>query len=242
MGASQAGTLEPSGSRGYTETEVLGRHFSQFFTPEDLAVNKPWNALKIAGESGRSEDEGWRVRKDGTRFWALAVLDAIRDPDGQLIGFAKITRDMTERRQAQQVLAESERRFRLLVASVIDYALFTLDLAGNIQSWNPGAERLKGYAAEEVIGKHFSIFYTDKARAAGDPAKVLAQATADGRFEGEGWRVRKDGTRFWASVVIDAIREDDGTLIGFTKITRDITNGVRWRRQKSSCTKRKRWR
>ena len=130
---------------------------------------------------------------------------------------------MTERRQAQQVLAESERRFRLLVASVIDYALFTLDLAGNIQSWNPGAERLKGYAAEEVIGKHFSIFYTDKARAAGDPAKVLAQATADGRFEGEGWRVRKDGTRFWASVVIDAIREDDGTLIGFTKITRDIT-------------------
>ncbi len=209
--------------KGYTETEVLGRHFSQFFTPEDLAVNKPWNALKIAGETGRWEDEGWRVRKDGTRFWALAVLDAIRDPDGQLIGFAKITRDMTERRQAQQVLAESERRFRLLVASVIDYALFTLDLAGNIQSWNPGAERLKGYAAEEVIGKHFSIFYTDKARAAGDPAKVLAQATADGRFEGEGWRVRKDGTRFWASVVIDAIREDDGTLIGFTKITRDIT-------------------
>lgn len=209
--------------KGYTEAEVLGRHFSQFFTPEDRATNKPWNALKIAGETGRWEDEGWRVRKDDARFWALAVLDAIRDPNGQLIGFAKITRDMTERRHAQQVLAESERRFRLLVTSVIDYALFTLDLEGNIQSWNPGAESLKGYAAEEVIGKHFSIFYTEEARAAGEPARVLAQATTNGRFEGEGWRVRKDGTRFWANVVIDAIRDETGTLIGFTKITRDIT-------------------
>ena len=209
--------------KGYTEAEVLGCHFSQFFTPEDRAINKPWNAFKIAAETGRWEDEGWRVRKDGTRFWALAVLDAIRDRDGRLIGFAKITRDMTNRRDAQQALAESERRFRLLVASVIDYALFTLDLAGNIQSWNPGAERLKGYAAEEVIGKHFSIFYTAEGRAAGEPARVLAQTTTNGRFEGEGWRVRKDGTRFWANVVIDAIWDEEGSLIGFTKITRDIT-------------------
>ena len=161
--------------------------------------------------------------KDGSRFCALAVLDAIRDASGELIGFAKITRDMTERRLAQQVLAESERRFRLLVSSVIDYALFTLDLKGIIQSWNPGAERVKGYTAEEIIGQHFSVFYTPEAREAGDPERVLSTARSEGRFEGEGWRVRKDGTRFWANVVIDPIRDEGGTLIGFTKITRNIT-------------------
>jgi PAS domain S-box-containing protein len=153
----------------------------------------------------------------------LAVLHPVHDRTGKLIGFAKITRDMTERRQAQQVLAESERKFRLLVESVVDYALFTLDLEGNVQSWNPGAERLKGYNAGEIVGRHFSVFYTEEARATGDPARILAQARANGRFEGEGWRVRKDGTRFWANVVIDAIRDETGTLIGFTKITRDIT-------------------
>ncbi|MBV9373939.1 MAG: PAS domain S-box protein [Alphaproteobacteria bacterium] len=209
--------------KGYAENEIVGQHFSNFFTPEDRAADKPAIALKTAAETGRWEDEGWRVRKDGTRFWALAVLDAIRDANGKLVGFAKISRDMTERRLAQQALAESERRFRLLIRSVIDYALFTLDLEGIIQSWNPGAEHLKGYTAEEVIGKHFSIFYPQEAREAGDPERVLSIARNEGRFEGEGWRVRKDGTRFWASVVIDPIRDEEGTLIGFTKITRDTT-------------------
>jgi PAS domain S-box-containing protein len=209
--------------KGYVEAEILGRHFSQFFTPEDRAAGKPWNAIKIAAETGRWEDEGWRMRKDGTRFWALAVLDAVHDRDGELIGFAKITRDMTERRLAHRKLEESERRFRLLVASVVDYALFTLDLDGKVQSWNPGAERLKGYTTDEIIGKHFSVFYTEESRAAGDPDKVLAQVRAEGRFEGEGWRVRKDGTRFWANVVVDAIHDERGALIGFTKITRDAS-------------------
>jgi PAS domain S-box-containing protein len=209
--------------KGYTEDEVIGCHFSQFFTPEDRAAGKPAKALKVAAETGRWEDEGWRVRKDGTRFWALAVLDPITAPDGKLVGFAKIIRDMTERRRQQQALAESERRFRLLVASVVDYALFTLDLNGKIESWNPGAERLKGYTADEIIGKHFSVFYTPEARAAGEPDLVLKMARTDGKFEVEGWRVRKDGTRFWAFVVIDPIRDEAGELIGFTKITRDIT-------------------
>jgi len=209
--------------KGYTESEIVGQHFSNFFVPEERAADKPATGLKIAAETGRWEDEGWRVRKDGSRLWASAVLDAIRDADGELVGFAKVTRDLTQSRLAQQALAESERRFRLLVGSVIDFALFTLDLEGVIQSWNPGAERLKGYTADEIIGKHFSIFYTEEARRADEPERVLATARSQGRFEGEGWRLRKDGSRFWANVVIDLISDEDGKLIGFTKITRDIT-------------------
>jgi PAS domain S-box-containing protein len=209
--------------KGYSEAEVIGSHYSRFFTPKDRAAGKPATALRTAAETGRWEDEGWRMRKDGSCFWALAVLDAIRSSGGELEGYVKITRDMTDHRAAQQALAESERRFRRLVASVIDYALFTLDLDGNIDSWNPGAERLKGYSVDEVIGRHFSIFYTPEARATGDPERALTRVRRDGRFESEGWRVRKDGTRFWANAVIDAIRDEDSQLIGFTKITRDIT-------------------
>jgi PAS domain S-box-containing protein len=225
--------LEPDGTiaswntgaarlNGYTEQEVIGRNFSRFFTSEDRAANKPAAALKIAAARGRWEDEGWRVRKDGARFWGLTVLDVVHDRSGRLTGVVEITRDMTARRLAQQALAESERRFRLLVESVVDYALFTLDLAGSVQSWNPGAERLKGYSADEIVGRHFSIFYTEEARAAGEPAAVLAKASSGG-FDGEGWRLRKDGSRFWANVVVEPIRDEGGKLVGFTKITRDIT-------------------
>jgi len=163
------------------------------------------------------------VRKDGTRFWAHVVLDTVHDDAGRFIGFAKITRDMTKRHDAEQALRESERRFRLLVQGVTDYAIFMLDPDGTITDWNTGARRIKGYEAKEIIGQHFSRFYTREDRAAGVPGRALEQARTTGRFEAEGWRVRKDGSRFWASVVIDTIRDADGTLLGFAKVTRDIT-------------------
>jgi PAS domain S-box-containing protein len=144
--------------KGYAGSEIIGENFSRFFTPEDRAVGLPETSLREAAEHGRYESEGWRVRRDGTRFWALAVLDAIHDEDGQLLGFVKITRDMTERRAAQQQLLDSEARFRQLVDGVIDYAIFHLDPNGVVTTWNAGAQRIKGYAPEEIIGSHFSRF------------------------------------------------------------------------------------
>jgi PAS domain S-box-containing protein len=216
--------------KGYEAKEVIGSRFHNFFTPEDQAQGFPDHALAIAARTGRFESEGWRIRKDGSRFWALAVIDAIRGDDGELLGFVKITRDMTERREAERRMLESETRFRQLVQGVIDYAIFHLDPEGIISTWNAGAERIKGYAANEIIGSHFSRFYTAEDREAGVPREALATAKAKGKFEAEGWRVRKDGSRFWASVVIDAIRNDAGELLGFAKITRDITERMETQR------------
>ena len=209
--------------KGYTANEIIGSHFSQFYSKEDRAAGQPAVVLETARREGRYEAEGWRVRKDGSRFWASVVIDAIKDDEGNLIGFAKITRDMTERQAAQETLRESERQFRLLVRGVSDYALYMLDPQGIITNWNSGAERIKGYAAEDVVGQHFSRFYTETDRRNGMPARALRTARTEGRFEAEGWRVRKDGTMFWANVIIDPIKDDDGKLIGFAKITRDIT-------------------
>ena len=209
--------------KGYTPDEIIGRHFSQFFTGEDRDAGLPQKALATARQTGHFESEGWRVRKDGTRFWVSAVLDAIHDEAGAFVGFAKITRDLTERHAAQRALAESERRFRMLVQGVTDYAIYMLDPSGIVTNWNAGAERIKGYAADEIVGQHFSVFYSPEHRAAGAPAKALAVAAREGSFKAEDWRVRKDGTRFFASVVIDAIRGDGGEIVGFAKVTRDIT-------------------
>jgi PAS domain S-box-containing protein len=209
--------------KGYLADEIIGEHFSRFFTEADQQAQRPAKVLELARQHGRHESEGWRVRKDGSRFWALAMVSAVRDQDGRLVGFAKVTRDMTERRLAQQALEDSERRFRLLVTWVTDYAIFMLDPNGVVTNWNQGAERIKGYAAHEIVGQYFSRFYTPEDRAAGLPGRALATAMATGKFESEGWRVRKDGSRFWASVVIDAIHDESGQLVGFAKITRDIT-------------------
>jgi PAS domain S-box-containing protein len=209
--------------KGYEADEIIGRHFSTFYTDAERAQNVPAQALAEAERTGRFEREGWRVRKDGTHFWAHVVIDAIRSPEGALIGFAKITRDLTERRAAEKKLRESEEQFRLLVQSVTDYAIYMLDAGGHVASWNTGAQHIKGYAPEEIIGRHFSEFYTEADRAAGLPRIGLETATRNGRWEHEGQRIRKDGTAFWAHVVIDAIRDDAGKLLGFAKVTRDIT-------------------
>jgi PAS domain S-box-containing protein len=218
-------TWNPGAQRikGYAANEIIGQHFSRFYTEDGKKIGLPARALETAKREGKFEAEGWRVRKDGSRFWAYVVIDPIRDHSGQVIGFAKITRDLTERKAAEQVLHRSEEQFRLLVQGVSDYAIYLLDLEGKVTNWNLGAQRIKGYFANEIIGQHFSRFYTDEDRAAGVPQKALETARRDGRFEKEAWRIRKDGSRFWAHVVIDAIRDDDGNTIGYAKITRDIT-------------------
>ena len=212
--------------KGYTEAEILGQHFSRFYTPGERAAGLPEQALATAAEKGRFETEGWRVRKDGSHFWASVVIDPILDDDGQLLGFAKITRDISDKKLAREALRRSEEQFRLLVDSVIDYAIYMLSPEGLVTTWNAGARNIKGYTADEVVGTHFSRFYTDEDRADGLPDRVLATAREQGRFQGEGVRVRKDGSRFRADVVVDAIRDPDGRLVGFAKITRDVSQRV----------------
>jgi PAS domain S-box-containing protein len=209
--------------KGYSADEIIGRHFSSFYTPEDLASGKPDMELAIAEREGRAEDEGWRVRKDGTRFWASVVITALRDQGGKLVGFAKVTRDLTTRRRSEEELRASEERFRVLVRSVKDYGIFMLDPEGRVASWNEGARRIKGYEAEEILGRHFSTFYPPDVAASGHPARELEMARREGSYEEEGWRIRKDGSRFWANIVITPLFGERGDLLGYAKVTRDLT-------------------
>jgi PAS domain S-box-containing protein len=209
--------------KGYEADEIIGHHFSEFYTEEERNAGIPDLALKVAASEGRFEREGWRVRKDGTRFWAHVVIDPIRSPQGETIGYAKVTRDLTERKTAEEALRRSQEQFRLLVQGVTDYAIFMLDPEGHVASWNAGAQRIKGYAPDEIIGSHFSRFYTPEDLARDIPTQGLATAAREGGWESEGLRKRKDGSTFWAHVVIDAIRDDEDKIIGFAKVTRDIT-------------------
>lgn len=209
--------------KGYKPEEVIGRHFSIFYPPADIAAGKPEAELRETAERGRVEDEGWRLRKDGSRFWANVVITALRDSEHRLIGFAKVTRDLSERRRAEESLRASEERFRLLVEGVKDYAIFMLDPQGRIVSWNRGAEAITGYKTQEILGCHFSIFYPMADVNSGKPPWELEVAMREGKYEEEGWRVRKDGSCFWSSVLITAIRASDGRLVGFGKVTRDLT-------------------
>lgn len=207
----------------YSESEILGQHFSIFYTAEDKARNWPGHELSHAFSEGRFEDNGWRVRKDGTRFWANVIITALRGNDGELLAYSKITRDLTKRKFEEELLRRSEERFRLLVDGVQDYAIFLLEPSGTVTSWNGGAYRIKGYQSAEILGQHFSRFYTAEDLAEGRPAAALARAREQGSTQEEGWRVRKDGSRFWARVIITALYDLTDTFYGYAKVTQDLT-------------------
>jgi two-component system sensor histidine kinase/response regulator len=222
---------------GYTAAEVVGRDYALFFTPEDIAAGEPGRVLATARDSGRYTAEAWLIRKDGTPFLARVAIDAIRRDDGGLRGFVTITLDITKQRSEEQQrerlsqeLAEArdqaranEERALILLHSNVTEAMYFLDPDGNIETWNASAERIKGYTADEIIGRNFAIFFPPEDVASGEPARVLATAREHGHFTDEAWRVRKDGSRFWARVALDAISPEDGTLRGFVKVTSDIT-------------------
>lgn len=209
--------------KGYAADEIIGEHYSRFFTPEAVAADQPSENLRTASTEGHYQGEGWRIRKDGSRFWASVTLTALRDEQGRLRGFAKVTRDMSARKRTEELLRQSEERSRLLLDGIKDHAVCMLSPEGLVSSWNPGAERVKGYHADEILGQPVSIFYTAEDLADGRPRKELRKAEEDGLFAGEGWRVRRDGTRFWADVTTSAIRDASGTLRGFALVIRDVT-------------------
>jgi PAS domain S-box-containing protein len=224
--------------KGYAPDEIIGSHFSRFYPWDRIESGWPQYELEMAAKDGRFEDENWRLRKDGSRFWANVVITALRDNDGTLTGFAKVTRDLSARRATEETLRQSEERFRMLIEGVRDYAIFTLDPNGLVTTWNAGAQTLKGYSADEVIGSHFSRFYPADELKRGWPEHELRMATTEGRFEDEGWRLRKDGSRFWANVVITALRDSAGTLKGFSKITRDLSERKEHERQLAESEER----
>jgi PAS domain S-box-containing protein len=212
---------------GYTAVEIIGRHFSVLYPPEAIERRSPERNLKMAQESGRLEDEGWRVRKDGSRFWASVVITSLHDESGALRGFSKMTRDLTERRHQEEILRQSEERFRVLVDGLKDYAIFMLDTDGRVTSWNSGARRITGYQAEEIGERHFTVFYPQAAIDRKLPEQELAMAREHGRFEGEGPRLRKDGTAFWANVVMSPLYDQEGVLMGYANVIRDLTDRKR---------------
>lgn len=236
--------------KGYTADEVIGKNFSIFYTDHDIQRRHPQHELELALKNDKYEEEGWRLRKNGTKFWANVVITALKDKTGKHVGFAKVTRDLSERKEAEERLIKSEERLRKMFEGIKDYAMILLDPQGNVTSWNEGARRIKGYEASEIIGKSFKQFYPLQDVQMGKCDYELVEAAETGKFEDEGWRIRKDGTKFWASVLITAIRDDHGKVLGFSKVTRDITDKKRsedllktqiwkkeWKKEHRTCSK-----
>jgi PAS domain S-box-containing protein len=223
--------------KGYTESEIIGKSFHVFYSEEDRVRGLPDQLMRQARENGKANHEGWRIRKDGTRFWGNISITALHDAEGNVIGFSKVTRDLTKRkeheqrvdklldelRQGNDQLRRNEERYHGMVAEVEDYVIILLDLDGYIQNWNKGAQKIKGYGPEEIIGKHFRIFYAERDLNAGVPQSLLSEAHRQGKATHEGWRIRKNGSKFWGSMVLTAIHNNEGAVIGYTKVTRDLT-------------------
>jgi PAS domain S-box-containing protein len=223
--------------KGYRDFEILGKHFSVFYTPEDLKRGWPFTLLAEARKNGKALDEGFRVKKDGSWFWGSITITALHDSTGEVIGFSKVTRDLTEKKIAEDQLQEftaelkaaneelkkSEERYHKMIAEVQDYAIILLSPEGIVQNWNAGAEFIKGYKASEIVGKSFEMFYTPTDRQNNLPLTLLNQAKLTGKATQEGWRVRKDGSKFWGSIVITALHNNEGRIIGYSKVTRDLT-------------------
>ncbi len=223
--------------KGYKAEEIIGKSFKVFYTLQDREEKLPDHLLQTAINEGRATHEGWRVKKDGTTFWGSVVITALHDEDNTIIGFSKVTRDLTERKHAEELrertaselenqnekLRRSEERYHRMVSEVADYAIILLDTEGNIMNWNKGAENIKGYSEEEIIGKNFRSFYLPQDRESGLPDQLLAEAIANNNAKHEGWRIRKDGSQFWGSIVITSLHDNLGKIIGFSKVTRDLT-------------------
>jgi PAS domain S-box-containing protein len=209
--------------KGYTDKEIIGKHFSIFYLPEDLSRNLPDRLIHEAVKNGSSSQEGWRKKKNGSHFWGNITITAIHDDKNNVIGFSKVTRDLTDKKLAEDKLRISEERYHQMIAEVQDYAIILLNENGIIQNWNAGAEKIKGYNAKEIVGRSFETFYTKEDREAGLPFTLLGTARTEGKAMQEGWRVRKDGTKFWGTIVITALHNKAGDIIGFSKVTRDLT-------------------